>query len=117
MHFFIKACELHEYVYSLFQVLKVWLEDIVTSLRGGSAETPEKQLASAVLVVYCIKKSSIHAAHLKVDQFTVPLLEMLCLRPDSVKHRCPDYAYLCQLLPEQCWYAKHCHNIMDVRDV
>jgi len=72
----------------------------VTSLHKGSAETPEKQLASAVLVVYCIKKSSIHVVHLKVDQFTIPLLEMLCLRPDFEKHRCPDYEYLCQVLPK-----------------
>jgi len=94
-------------VYSLFQVLKVWLEDILASLQEGSAETPKKQLASAVLLVYYIKKSSIQVVHLKVEKFTIPLLEMLCLRPNFEKHRCPDYEYLCKVLPKQCWYVRH----------
>ena len=82
------------------------MESIVDSLQAGSADSTQKQLASAVLIVYCIRKTSISTAHLKIEKFTIPLLRMLCLRPDLEKQRCPDYEYLREMLPKQCWYVK-----------
>ena len=90
----------------MFQVFKEWLESIVDSLQAGSADSPQKQLASAVFIVYCIRKSSINIAHLKIEKFTIPLLRMLCLKPDLEKQQCPDYEYLCKVLPKQCRYVK-----------
>ena len=75
-------------------------------LQAGSAESPQKQLASAVLITYCIRKSSISTTHLKIEKFTIPLLRMLYLRPDLKELQCPDYEYLCEMLPKQCWYVK-----------
>lgn len=95
--------------YLLFQTLKGWLESIVESLQGGSAESPQKRLASAVLIAYCIRKASISTAHLKIDDFTTPLLRMLCLRPDLEKQQCQDFAYLCEVLPKEYRYVKMCY--------
>ena len=95
----------------IFQTLKGWLESIVESLQGGSADSPQKRLASAVLIAYCIKKASISIAHLKIDDFTIPLLRMLCLKPDLEKQQCQDFACLCEVLPKDYWYVKTCYML------
>ena len=103
--FFFLPCYLMFVNCSLFQSLERWLESIVTCLQGRSAESPQKQLASAVLIVYCITLTKINIADLK---FTIPLLKMLCLSPDLKEQKCPDYEHVCKLLPKECWYITSC---------
>ena len=87
------------------QVMKDWLESIVVSLQEELAETPEKQLVSSVYIAYCFLRC-IPSAHPKTDSFIVPLLKMLCIKPDLVNQACPSYEYLCKVLPENSRYAK-----------
>ena len=89
-----------------------WLESIVESLQSGSAESPQKQLASVVLIVYCIKKSSINIVDHCKERFVISLLKLLHLRSDPEKRQCPDYEYLCEVLPTPSRLVEVCKCIM-----
>lgn len=79
--------------------MKAWLESIVVSLQEDCAENPKKQLVSAVCIAYCFFHS-ITSVQPKIDKFVVPLLKMLCLKPDLTNQSCPSYVYLCEVLPD-----------------
>ena len=79
--------------------MKDWLESIVVSLQEDCAENPKKQLVSAVCIAYCFFHSII-SVRPKIDKFVVPLLKMLCIKPDLTNQSCPSYAYLCEVLPD-----------------
>ena len=65
-------------------------------------ETPDdgsgKQLVSAVTVAYCFYQLSI-SMHPKLDDFAVPLLQMLRLKPSN--KICPGYDLLCSVMPRK----------------
>ena len=81
------------------QVMKEWLESIVDVLQDGANEDAMNQLVSAVCVTHCLRKVFIF--NLKQDKFALPLVRMLYLRSDLERKECPDYQYLCDLLPKQ----------------
>ena len=79
------------------QVMKEWLESVVDALRDGAAGNTMNQLASALCVTHCLLKVGIF--NLKVDKLALSLVGMLQLKHNSVKKECPDYEYLCEILP------------------
>lgn len=78
--------------------MKEWLEFVVDALRNGAAENTSKQLASALCITHCLPKIGIH--NVKIERFALPLVEMLYLTPDLGNKECPDYVYLCEILPQ-----------------
>ena len=76
--------------------MKEWLESIVQALQDGAAGNTMKQLASALCVTHCL-----HIFNLKVDKLAHLLFGMLQLKHNWVKKECPDYVYLCEILPEK----------------
>ena len=79
--------------------MKEWLESVVDALQGGTAENTMKQLASALCVTHCLPKVGIF--NLKIDKLALSLVEMLQLRHNLERKQCPDYEYLCEILPKQ----------------
>ena len=76
--------------------MKEWLESVVDALEDGATEN---RLASALCVTHCLPKIGIH--NLKIERFALPLVEMLYLKPNLEKKECPDYVYLCEILPKK----------------
>jgi len=81
------------------QVMKAWLESIVVFLQEKLADSPEKQLVSAVCIAYCFNRC-IKSSHPQVDKFILPLLRMLHIKENQV------YLYLCEVLPRESRYAQ-----------
>ena len=83
--------------YLYMQVMKEWLESIIVSLQKGAAENAN-QLVSAVCVTHCLRIINLGLD----DKFALPLVRMLYLRFNLERKECPDYLYLCDLLPKEC---------------
>ena len=81
------------------KVMKEWLESVVDALRDGAAGNTMKQLASALCVTHCLLKVGIF--NLKVDKLALSLVGMLQLKHDLKRKECPDYEYLCEILPKK----------------
>ena len=79
--------------------MKKWLESVVNALQDGAAGNTMRQLASALCVTHCLPKVGIF--NLRVDKFAHSLVGMLQLKHNSVKKVCPDYVYLCEILPKK----------------
>ena len=77
----------------------------MVTLKGEGAEDPEKQLVAAVYITYCFHKC-IPLSQPRIDKFVVPLLKMLCIKPDLAIQACPSYVYLCEVLPNRSRYAQ-----------
>ena len=56
-----------------------------------------KRLVSAVTIACCYSKLAI-PIHPKLDEFVLPLLQMLQLKPSNMM--CPGYNLLCSVLPK-----------------
>ena len=79
--------------------MKEWLESVVHALQDGETENAVKQLASALCVTHCLPKVGIF--NLKVDKLALSLVRMLQLKPDLERKECPEYEYLCEILPKK----------------
>ena len=80
--------------------MKGWLESVVDALQDGAAENTVKQLASALCVTHCLLKVGMF--NLKVEKLGLSVVRMLQLKPDLKRKECPDYVYLCEILPQKC---------------
>ena len=74
--------------------MKEWLESVVDALQN---EETMKQLASALCIAHCVAKLGIY--NVKIEKFALPIVRMLYLKPDLERKVCPDYVYLCEILP------------------
>ena len=82
--------------------MKEWLESIVKKLKEIPEDGSGKRLVSAFTIAYCFYQLYI-PMHPKLDQFVVPLLQMLQLKPSKTK-MCPEYELLCNVLPKEKRY-------------
>ena len=57
-----------------------------------------KQVVSAVTIVWCFSQLGL-SFNPKVDEFVVPLMTMLQLKPSNKV--CPGYDLLCSVLPKE----------------
>ena len=79
--------------------MKEWLESVVDALQDEETENATKQLASALCVTHCLFKVGI--SNVKFDKFALSVVRMLQLKPDLERKGCPDYKYLCEILPKK----------------
>ena len=79
--------------------MKEWLESVVNALLGGAAENTMKQLVSALCVTHCLLKVGIF--NLEVEKLSQSLVKMLHLKHNLERKECPDYEYLCMILPKE----------------
>ena len=84
--------------------MKEWLESIVKSLKEVPDDGSGKRLVSAFTALYCFYQLAI-PMHPKLDDFVVPLLRMLQLKPSDTK-MCPGYDLLCSALPKENRYVR-----------
>ena len=82
--------------------MKEWLELITKNLTAIPDDGSGKRLVSAVTIACCFYRLGI-PLHPEVDEFVVPLLQMLQLKPTKSKMY-PQYHLLCSVLPKENRY-------------
>ena len=79
--------------------MREWLESVVKKVANEPDDGHGRRLVAAVTIAYCYHELSI--PYPNIDKFTVPLLDMLQLKPNVVDKICPDFDQLCDVLPSE----------------